>query len=394
MERPDLIAHCDWGTPALKRWVVAARRLDEHSYGIGEPEPVADVARLFEVLRSRSPNGPVFVGFDFPIGLPRRYAERAGITSFPETLLRFGEGPWADFYTPANTRKEISLDRPFYPRVPGGTKRQDLVDGLGLQSSGDLLRRCDSSSVIAGVACGIFWTLGANQCGKAAILGWRDVLAPAMRKNEISLWPFDGDLRELLALGKITVGEVYPAAIYPQLGIAHAFGKTEQEARRLQAPAILRWCDANNAALSPRLRSDVTDGFGNGDVGEDKFDALVGVLGMIRCIQSLQGYAVPADPAIRQIEGWMLGLEFEGPGDQIRLPKTTAVVGTSAADATTLTLSPGARAQLCPACHEKVFKRWPWGWDGHAAEKCKGITGSTAEERKRNYRERYLMGST
>ncbi len=234
MDLPDLIAHCDWGTPHMKRWIAAARRLDSQSFGIGELEPVVDAENLFDVLRLRSPNGPIFVGFDFPIGLPRKYAGRAGIAGFPDMLPRFGAGAWVEFYTPANTREEISLARPFYPRVPGGTKKQDLVDGLGLQDPEDLLRRCDRSSVISGVACGLFWTLGANQCGKAAISGWRDVLAPAMCRDEISLWPFDGDLEELLRPGKITVGEVYPAAIYPQLGIAHAFGKTAQEARRLK----------------------------------------------------------------------------------------------------------------------------------------------------------------
>jgi hypothetical protein len=29
-------------------------------------------------------------------------------------------------------------------------------------------------------------------------------------------------------------------------------------------------------------------------------------------------------------------------------------------------------------------------WDGHAAEKCNGVSSATAEERKRVYRERYL----
>ncbi|MDN3639629.1 DUF429 domain-containing protein [Simiduia curdlanivorans] len=44
----------------------------------------------------------------------------------------------------------------------------------------------------------------------------------------------------------------------------------------------------------------------------------------------------------------------------------------------------------CPACKAYTFKRWPWGWDAHAAHKCTGIFGTTPEERKREYRERYL----
>ena len=27
-------------------------------------------------------------------------------------------------------------------------------------------------------------------------------------------------------------------------------------------------------------------------------------------------------------------------------------------------------SRWCPACHQKLFVRWPWGWDGHAAHGC------------------------
>lgn len=44
---------------------------------------------------------------------------------------------------------------------------------------------------------------------------------------------------------------------------------------------------------------------------------------------------------------------------------------------------------LCPACTEKVFKMWPFGWDAHSATVCTGVTGSTEEERKADFRERF-----
>jgi hypothetical protein len=48
------------------------------------------------------------------------------------------------------------------------------------------------------------------------------------------------------------------------------------------------------------------------------------------------------------------------------------------------------RARLCPACGSKLFKRWPWGWDAHAAFRCPGVSGATPEGRKNSYRQRYL----
>ncbi len=47
------------------------------------------------------------------------------------------------------------------------------------------------------------------------------------------------------------------------------------------------------------------------------------------------------------------------------------------------------RAVLCPACREKVFEKWPEGWDAHAAHKCNRIEGNTPEERKKNYKAKY-----
>ncbi len=44
---------------------------------------------------------------------------------------------------------------------------------------------------------------------------------------------------------------------------------------------------------------------------------------------------------------------------------------------------------LCPACQEKVFKKWPLGWDAHAASNCRGAEGDADRERKIYFRERF-----
>jgi hypothetical protein len=44
---------------------------------------------------------------------------------------------------------------------------------------------------------------------------------------------------------------------------------------------------------------------------------------------------------------------------------------------------------LCPACGQMEFKRWPWGWDAHAAHACGGLTGVDPEQRKAEFRRRF-----
>ena len=48
-----------------------------------------------------------------------------------------------------------------------------------------------------------------------------------------------------------------------------------------------------------------------------------------------------------------------------------------------------AASFLCPACGEKEFKRWPWGWDAHAAHSCRGLIQTDPEERKAEFRRRF-----
>ena len=142
-----------------KRWLAAAHRAGDGRYEVAGPLPAGQTDDFFSGLRKLAPNGPILAGFDFPIGVPRRYAELAGVQRFPDELVHFGEGLWADFYSPTENKDQISLRRPFYPRVPGGTKRQDLVDRLGLQSADELLRACDHSPAVKGVGCPIFLDL-------------------------------------------------------------------------------------------------------------------------------------------------------------------------------------------------------------------------------------------
>ena len=389
------IAHCDWSTSPHKRWMAEARPLVDGSYALDVPSTVGNTASLLGDLRFRAQKSPVLVGFDFPVGIPSAYAELAGISAFVPMLSEFGHGRWADFYHPATKSSEIALTRPFYPYAPGGTLKSHLAEALGVVSPAKLLRKCDNSSLTRRSACEIFWILGAKQVGRAAISGWRDVLELAIRKREIALWPFDGELSDLLLPERTVVAETYPAEVYGHIGIGAGFGKTDQQARAAQTDIILSWCRQHTVIPSKELIAAIQDGFGIGATGEDAFDAIIGALGMIEAVQEPTRFCAPADPVVRNVEGWILGMnpepgasrETAGRNDR---PNRRAHPGSPDSVPKSAVAAPGSHKHMCPACKSKEFVRWPWGWDAHAAHTCVGIEGDTPDERKRVYRDRYL----
>jgi mannose-6-phosphate isomerase-like protein (cupin superfamily) len=256
-------------------------------------------------LASEARGGCVLVGFDFPIGLPAAYAERAGISSFRDVLPQLGQGRWERFFEPAQRPEEISLDRPFYPRRPGGTKHEHLHRGLGLEGPA-LLRRCDRATAARRSAAPLFWTLGGQQVGRAAIAGWRDVLQPALDDSrlEIALWPFDGPLDELFASGRIVVVEAYPTEFYGHLGVSFAgTGKRDRAARAENGRTLLAWSRQRGL----ELEADLEMGLGEGFESDDAFDALVGLFGTLNVVTKYRGPGDPEDERVRRIEGWMLG---------------------------------------------------------------------------------------
>ena len=304
---PRIVAHADWSIHPRKRWIArAALRADSH-FDAFPPEPVDPLETFWSGL-DRAGDGPAFVGFDFPIGLPLAYAERAGIDDFAAELANFGSGRFAGFYDVAREAHEVSPTRPFYPDRVGGRRRAHLLDGLGLREPADLLRRCERRTADRNAACALFWTLGGNQVGKAAIAGWRDLLAPGLRSGaDLAIWPFHGRLSDLLATRRVVVAETYPGEVYRHLGLGLRGGKRRQEVRRTKAARLIAWAEDAGMALAPALVREIEDGFGRDRAGEDRFDAVVGLLGMLEVVLGRRSSGEPDDPVVRRIEGWILG---------------------------------------------------------------------------------------
>ncbi len=314
IDPPALVAHADWSVDARKRWMARATRLDDGSYAAAAPEPASALDDFFDRLAAAAgPGETAFVGFDFPIGLPHAYAEAAGIERFRGAFAGLGRGRWKDFYSPANERGEISLRRPFYPNRAGGTRHLHLTEALGVPDIDALRRVCDMPTALRFAASPLFWTLGGQQVGKAAISGWRDLLGPVWRLGgRVRVWPFDGDLADLLARPGIVVAETYPGEIYAHLHLrvgAANKSKRSQADRRDDAPPLLGWAHDNGVRLSSALAADIRDGFGGSESGEDRFDATVGLFGMLNVVFGHRKAGAPPDPVVRNVEGWILGLD-------------------------------------------------------------------------------------
>ena len=311
----SVIAHCDWSIDKSKRWMTVAVGTGQGGWVMDAPEPVGETTSLIDRLQRRATvSGAVLVGFDFPIGLPHWYGRRTGFTSFREALAGFGKGAWSEWYDVADHRNHVSMHRPFYPMRPGGTKRAHLFEGLGTEGAQDLLRRCERATADRQAACSLFWTLGGNQVGKAALAGWREVILP--RLADVAIWPFDGSLSELTASHSVVLAETYPGDVYGQLDIPRRpiWSKRQQSGRRAVGSHLERWIKQHPHVEGSALLELITDGFGPDKTGEDRFDATVGLLGMIDVVMGARHEGAPADEAVKTWEGWILG-QAGGVGD-------------------------------------------------------------------------------
>ena len=267
-------------------------------------EPATLIARLLAVAEGRA----VALGIDCPIGLPRGFAARhATHPDFPSFLRDLAAHP--GFLDVAPTLAEISPTRPFYPaRGLAGMTRLSHAQALGLASAAELCRACDRATDERPAGAPVFWTLGANQAGKAAISAWRDLLSPALAGAQPPrLWPFAGPFHSLLSPGQVAIAETYPAEALRQLGLKPAGSKRRQPDRAAHAPAILAAMRRLNATPTPAASRATQDGFGSDAAGEDRIDCLLGALCVLSVVTGRRPDTAPADPWIDTWEGWVLG---------------------------------------------------------------------------------------
>ncbi len=276
------------------------------AWRVAAPEPVGNPATLF--ARLRAAGGTVALGVDLPLGLPRRFAARhAREADFPAFLRALAGRP--EFFAVCAELSELHPGRPFYPaRGRKGMTRAAHAMALGLDDAPGLSRLCDRATAVRPAGAPLFWTLGANQTGKAAIAAWRDLLAPALNgPDPPALWPFMGDLRALLARHDLVLAETYPAEALRHLKLRLAGSKRRQADRAALAGPLLGAMRGLGAAPDAALAAAIADGFGADAAGEDRFDCVIGVLGVINVLAGNRPDGIPDDPWLRRWEGWVLG---------------------------------------------------------------------------------------
>jgi hypothetical protein len=223
---------------------------------------------------------------------------------FPRFLTTLATRP--AFFDVCATLAEIGPGRPFYPaRGVRGMTRAAHAAALGFDSAAGLSRACDQATAERPAGAPLFWTLGANQSGKAAIAAWRRMLVPGLAG--IRLWPFAGAYLSLLAPGAVAVAETYPAEALRHLGVVLKGSKRRQADRRAVA-AQLRAAIARLGVLADDgLEQHMADGFGADAAGEDRFDCVLGVLCVLNVLAGNRPDTAPSDPWIQRWEGWVLG---------------------------------------------------------------------------------------
>jgi hypothetical protein len=311
---PAIVAHADWSATPSKRWVTSAY-LDDGVYWADAPRRVGGGGGILEQIGIEpAPRAPALIGFDFPLGLPRAYARSAGIDSFARWFRGLDRD--SEFFAVAEQLSQVAVERPFFParmraKTPG--IKTAFHARLGLTQP-QALRRCELAHCGRAAASEIFWTLGPRAVGKAAVAGWRDCLLPALAdprgRPKVSLWPFDGRLQSLLATSDVVAVEAYPAEAYLQLGLligSRRMAKTRAQDRRADGARLLVCCAQSAIRPSAALVAELEAGFETGAQGDDRFDAVVGLIAMIKVLRERTEPEVPHEPAIRDHEGWIFG---------------------------------------------------------------------------------------
>lgn len=311
---PALIAHCDWGKDPKKRWMAVATRTAQ-SWNVDRPELVGDTSTLLDRLQQRrSEEGATLIGFDFPIGLPVHLAAQLDARNFRELLEWLATPEWSDWFSVCERPDQISPRRPFFPLrnvKKGEIRKSHLLDALNATDGSSLLRLCERGGPGNAVACAMFWTLGSNQVGKGMLTGWSEIIVP--HRNRTAIWPFDGDLQPLLNDEQIILCETYPADVYSSLGLPpkHLWSKRSSDGRRSCAHTLSDWL-GQHAQASQGLLAQVASGFGPKADGEDRFDALVGLLGMMDVVERRRDSGNPPLASVGEWEGWILGRQSYG----------------------------------------------------------------------------------
>jgi hypothetical protein len=298
----------DWAKPVSGREVY---RADVPGRAVArEPPPKGGwtVSELMKAGMRRRRDGPVLIGFDAPLGVPKSYLdvaistvpEWAGCKGFVDWLLVASQRP--AFFSETADRGAWSLESPFFViSKKGRLLWEKRARSLGVESLREIDKLTGAKSVF--VVSGI-----PGSVGSAARDIWQG-LVPFLKEPSpsVAVWPFKGTLEELAGSEGVVVGEIYPRAAYanalspkgPNQRAPMALAKSKCRVRRQALDQLVAstWVTENAvrvADLEEALDSD------------DAFDALLTAAALLRCV--LEGTSLESALSVAaEAEGGILG---------------------------------------------------------------------------------------
>lgn len=274
---------------------------------------------LNEFRQSLSHHGTqhaVWLGLDIPIGFVDTWYDGAkhdgaNVKDFKALLTLLETDEWQEFFNVCQSPDEIRHMRPSYPQssgIKGSVTRDQLIKALGLADFDALYRACEFPTKKRSAACPSFWTLGANQVGKAMLHGLKHLILPGYA-NGFNIWPFMGDLASLCKSPGVTLIETYPGEIYGWLGHTSELTKSNQNSRQKYLHKLREDARARGIEINATIWADIKDGFGPDHGKDDAFDALIGVMGLIEIAEGRRPEYLPRTSSILEREGWIVGLD-------------------------------------------------------------------------------------
>jgi hypothetical protein len=171
-----------------------------------------------------------------------------------------------------------------------------------------LLRRCEQGGNGQKRACCLFgrWAAARSKRPQSSA-GETCSLLPCGTASSISLWLFDGDLPSLLKPGNVVIAKTYPAECCRWFSKAPLGGKRNSENRKNFGASLLDWAGSHQVTLANLLTEDIQRDFPQGDRA---FDAVLGLLGMLKMCLGEREPGEPEEQVIPDIEGWILGRKY------------------------------------------------------------------------------------
>jgi hypothetical protein len=95
--------------------------------------------------------------------------------------------------------------------------------------------------------------------------------------------------------------------VYRHVGMRRMIGKRTQAGRKEGCAALFAWAADQGISIADDVQRDMHDGFGPRAEGEDPFDALAGLCGMVEVAAGRRAEAPATPPSSYPREGWILG---------------------------------------------------------------------------------------